>query len=109
MAKKHNAPPFVMVRRDMMRDPNWRQLSRPAKIIWIYMRAKFNYKTLGQVSLAYSEVQDMMSSKTISKAFKELEREGFIKKTKNGGLYGGVCRYIFTGPYKDYYYRSKRY
>ncbi len=102
--KKPKAPPFVMLRRDLLKDPEWRSLSKSAKLIYIYLRSKFNYRTLSEVTLAYSEVNDMMSSKTISEAFKELQAKKFIEKTKYGGLYGGVCAYKFIGPYKGFYY-----
>jgi hypothetical protein len=104
--KKQKAPPFVMVRRDLLEDPEWQKLSSSAKVIYIYLRAKFNYKTFQEMTLAYSEVKDMMSSKTISKAFKELQSAGFIEKTKHGGLFGGVCVYKFIGQYKDFYYKG---
>lgn len=104
--EKQKAPPFVMLRRDLMKDPDWRKLSSSAKIIYIYLRGKFNYKTFQEVTLAYSEVKDMMSSKTISKAFRELQDAGFIEKTKHGGLFGGVCAYKFIGQFKDFYYRG---
>ena len=70
------------------------------------MRTKFNHKTLSEVSLAYSEMKDMMSSKTVSRAFKELEENKWIEKTKYGGLFGGVCKYKFIGQYKDFYYQG---
>ena len=104
--KKQKAPPFVMVRRDLLKDPEWRKLSSSAKVLYIYLRAKFNYKTLQEVTLAYSEVKDMMSSKTVSQAFKDLQQAGFIEKTKHGGLFGGVCAYKFTGQFKDFYYKG---
>ena len=105
---KRNAPPFVMIRKDLLRDVQWRKLKSSAKVIYIYLRAKFNYGTFSEVSLAYSEVQDMMSSKTISSAFKELEEAGFIEKTKQGGLFGGVCSYKFAGDYAGFYYKGYR-
>jgi len=103
---KSKSPPFTMIRHDLLKDPQWRQLPSSAKIIYIYLRSKFNYRTLSEVTLAYSEVKDMMSSKTISRAFKELIEGGWIQKTKKGGLYGGVCTYTFSGPYKDFYYKN---
>lgn len=103
---KFKLPPFVAVRKDLLKDPDWRRLSSSAKIIYIYLRGKFNYKTLQEVTLAYSEVKDMMSSKTISKAFRELQDTGFIEKTKYGGLFGGVCAYKFIGQFKDFYYKG---
>jgi len=97
---------FVAIRFDLLKDPGWRKLSSSAKVIYIYMRSKFNYKTFSEVSLAYSEMEDMMSSKTISRTFKELENGGWIEKAKKGGLFGGVCTYKFTGQYKDFYYKG---
>jgi DNA-binding transcriptional ArsR family regulator len=104
--QKHRAPPFVMVRRDLLKDPEWRKLSSSAKLIYIYLRAKFNYKTYSEVTLAYSEMKDMMSSKTVSRAFQELRDKGFIEKIKQGGLFGGVCAYKFIGQFKDFYYKG---
>ena len=95
-----------MVFHDLLKAPGWRRLSSSAKVLYIYLRAKFNYKTFQEVTLAYSEVKDMMSSKTISSAFKELQQAGFIEKTKHGGLFGGVCAYKFIGQFKDFYYKG---
>lgn len=103
---KNRLPPFIAVYRLLLKDSKWRQLSSSAKVLYLYLRSKFNIQNLGEVSLAYSEVQDMMSTKTISRAFKELEINGFIKKTKQGGLYGGVCKYAFIGPHAAFYYKG---
>ena len=72
----------------------------------IYLRAKFNYRTFSEVSLSYGEVKDFMSSKTVSKSFKELINNGWIEKTKHGGLYGGTCAYKFNGKFKEFYYKG---
>jgi len=97
-----------MLRRDLLQDKAWRELSSSAKILYIYLRSKFNNSTLSEVTLAYSEVKDMMSSKTISKAYKELIQEGWIEKVKQGGLFGGACSYKFIGGFKDFFYKGVR-
>ncbi|HEB41649.1 MAG TPA: hypothetical protein ENI08_01345 [Candidatus Dependentiae bacterium] len=107
--KKYKAPPFVMVKLEMLKDPDWRNLSSSAKIIYIYLKSKFNHKTLGQVSLSYGEIGDMFSSKTISRAFKELQDKSWIEKIKQGGLFGGVCSYKFNGKYKEFIYLKQRF
>jgi len=108
--RKRKAPPFIMIRRDLLKDPQWRKLSSSAKVLYIYLRSKFNYRTLSEVSLAYSELKGMnrlSSTRAISNAFKELQREKWIEKAKiGGGMYGGVCTYKFIGPYKDFYYKG---
>ena len=108
MSKPNRLPPFVALFKALLKDPCWRALSSSAKIVYIYMRSKFNTSTYSEVSLAYSEIIDMLSSKTISRAFKELENNGFIEKTKLGGLYGGACKYRFIGEFKDFYYKSHK-
>ncbi|MCK5615454.1 hypothetical protein KAR91_77035 [Candidatus Pacearchaeota archaeon] len=104
--KKAKSPPFAMIRLDLLRDPEWRKLSNSAKVVYIHLRAKFNCKTLSEVTLTYSEMKDMMSSRTLSKAFKELIKGKWIEKVKFGGLYGGACVYKFIGKYKDFYYKG---
>lgn len=106
MSKKNRLPPFVAIYKALLKQVEWRALSSSAKVIYIYLRGKFNTETLSEVSLAYSEISDMMSTKTISRAFKELQEKGFIEKTKYGGLYGGVCKYKFIGEFKEFHYKG---
>ena len=98
--------PFVMVTKKILDDPEWRSLSSSAKVVWIYLRSKFNYRTFSEVSLTYSEMKGVMSSATLSRAFKELIATDFIKQTKKGGLYGGVSKYKFTGPHGKFIYKK---
>ena len=108
MAKPNRLPPFVALYKVLLRDPSWRALSSSSKVLYIYLRGKFNTSTLGEVSLAYSEIKDMMSTKTISRAFKELQDKGFIEKTKHGGLFGGVCKYKFMGQFASFHYKGHK-
>jgi len=100
---------FVAVYMGLLRDPTFRQLKNSSKVLYIYLRSKFNNRTLSEVTLAYSEVEDFMSSKTISAAFKELQKKGFIEKIPVGGLRGcggSTGRYKFVGPFKHFYYKG---
>lgn len=106
MSKKHKlkAPsPFVMIRIDMLRSKEWRSLSNSAKIVYIYLRAKFNYKTFSEVTLTYSEMNDLMSSATMSKALKDLIKFEWIEVAQHGGLIKGATTYKFKGQFKDFY------
>jgi hypothetical protein len=96
----------VALYKDLLSSQEWRSLSSSAKVVYVYMRGKFNTKTLSEVSLAYSEMADMMSPATLSKSFKELQEFGFIKKEKNGGLFGGVTTYTFNGKFSDFHYKG---
>ena len=104
MASKSNKQrDFIMITRKLLRDQSFRGLSGNAKTLYIYLRAKFNYKTWDIVTLTYKEMEDVMSAKAMSRAYKELLTEGFIEKTKQGGLFGGVTQYKFIGEHKEYY------
>ena len=94
--RRHRSSPFVMIRHDLLKDPGWQKLSNSAKVLYIYLRAKFNYKTYSEVTLAYSEMKGVMSTRTMSRAFKELLREKWIIKTKQGGIiWWSLCLYIY--------------
>lgn len=108
MGKQNRLPPFVALYKALLKDASWRSLSSSAKVLYVYLRSKFNTSSWGEVSLAYSEVKDMMSTKTISRAFKELQDKGFIEKTKHGGLYGGVCKYKFVGQFAAFHYKGHK-
>lgn len=94
---------FIMITRKLLRDKYFRELSGNAKTLYIYMRAKFNYKTWDEITLTYKEMADVMSSKAMSRAYKELLVAGFIEKTKQGGIYGGATTYKFIGEHKEYF------
>lgn len=97
-----------MLRRDLLKDPEWRKLSSSTKIVYIYLRSKFCQRTLenGDVTLTYTELNDMFNPGTISKAFKELIKNEWVKKIKLGGLWGRECSYKFTGKYAPYFYKG---
>lgn len=93
---------------ELLKDPEWRALPDSAKIIYIYMRSKFSQLTVqnGNITLAYSELEDMYSTRTISNGFKMLEKKQFIEKTKQGGLFGGICQYRFVGKHRSFIYKG---
>ena len=70
------------------------------------MRGKFNDKTLGTITLTYSEMNDVIKPKPMSRAIKELIEKNFIEKTEQGGLMGGKSVYIFTGKYRHFFYKG---
>jgi hypothetical protein len=104
-SKKSNRS-FVMLGRSMLlRDPDWKGLSISAKVAYIYLKAKFNGANNGGIRLYYSElggVKGLSSSSTISRAFKELEKKGWIKRKKLGGLHRYFNEYELTGKYDDH-------
>jgi len=105
--RKIRLPPFVLVRKDLLQDPEWKKLSSGAKVAWIYLRNNYDYSNGSQETfLSYNQMTGIMTAPTLSKALKELIENKWIEKTKHGGLFGGVCKYKFIGKYKDFHYKG---
>lgn len=96
---------FVMLPRKMLRHQEWKMFNPAAKIIYIHLKGKYNGHNNGEIRLYYSElkgIKGLSSPSTISKAFRELEIKGWIKRTKLGGLYKYFNDYELTGKVDDY-------
>lgn len=106
--QKVRLPPFVMIRKDLLKDPNWKKLSSSAKVVWIYLRDNYDYSNgTKETFLTYGQMKGILSSRALSRALKELIDNLWIEKTKQGGLFGGICRYRFTGKFKDFHYKGE--
>jgi hypothetical protein len=85
----------------MLASREWRDLSSSAKVLYICLKHKFVGGNNGEIELHYSELEDMMSSGTISAAFKQLVRMGWVEKTHLGGLYRYRNKYKLTGRHDE--------
>ena len=96
-------PPFLMLNKDMiLHCDEWKRLSLSAKVVYICIKARHNGKNNGKISMPYSEletVKGLGSPSTVSKALKELEKKGWIRRTQLGGLYRYRNQYEMTGRY----------
>jgi hypothetical protein len=107
---------FAMALESMMLSPEWRALSSTAKIIYFYLKLKWNpYDESKPVSLTYAELDDMFTHTTISRGFKELEAKDWIEVVRRGGKPKRGERekrecslYLLTGAY-DAQVRGQRY
>lgn len=97
--------PFVMIGRGMLlRCKEWKELSAAAKIFYVYLKAKFNGANNGEIRLYYSELKEvkgLSSPSTVSKAIKELEVKGWIRREKRGGLFRYNNDYSLTGKFDN--------
>ena len=91
---------FVGLERRLFRKClEFRELTPRAIVLYLQLKSKFNGGNNGQIILHYSEVKGargFKSDKSISAAFKELERAGWIKIAQNGGLYRYQNQYRLT-------------
>ena len=104
MSKKKKYGHFVRLSKKTLRSEAWKTLSAKAKILYIYIKGKYNGSNNGDIALHYSElngVEVLRSSSTISNAFRELEQKGWTKRTNYGGMYRIQNRYELTWKYDD--------
>ncbi len=68
----------------------WRNLSAPAIKVFLELRSRFNGSNNGKLRLSLQEGAKLlgMSKTTVGRALDELEKSGFISKTKEGHWYG---------------------
>ncbi|MBD1544892.1 helix-turn-helix domain-containing protein [Roseibium aggregatum] len=74
----------------MTQHPIWRSLSGNAVRVFIEMRSRFNGSNNGKIRLSLDDGARTlgMGKETVRRAQQELERKGFIVKTKEGYFYG---------------------
>jgi len=98
-------PPFVALSKELiLRTPEWWALSHGARDIYLLLKAKHNGSNNGRICLYYAEVLNkriagLRSPKAISAAFRELEDNKWIKRTKIGGLYRFKNEYALLWTY----------
>ncbi len=99
--KRAKLPPFVALSREMLRSKEWREgLSSSAKVLYIHIKHKYVGSNNGLIRLYYSEMRDVMADGTITQAFEDLERGGWIERIKVGhGKYRWVYDIKLTGKY----------
>ena len=87
----------------MLKSEEWKSLSNSAKLIYIYLKAKYNGRNADKLRLTYTELKREFSSATISKAFRALEKNGWVERTKYGGLFRYYNLYKLTGRWGRLY------
>jgi len=95
--------PFVPLGKEMLfKCLEWKEFSPAARDIYIMLKAKYNTKNNGEICLYYSElkkIKGLRNQRTISRGFKELEEQGWIERSPEGGLYKVPKKYKLTGKY----------
>lgn len=78
---------------NMARSDAWRSLSGNAVRIWVELRARYNGRNNGDLSLSHGEAVDLLAigRATVSRAFSQLEDRGFIRKTRQGSTQGRLA------------------
>ncbi len=96
----------VGIERRIFKEEYWQGLSAAAKIFYLHLKSRYNGSNNGKIKLPYSAMKNVRgcsNARTISRAVKELEAEGWITREKKGGLirydnlYGLTFKYDLYG------------
>lgn len=102
---------FVGIDRRALRSESWRNLSLRARIFYIHLKGNFNGENNGDIGLCFSELSGhpgLSSRKAFYGAAKELEKSGWIRRKKGGGLYRHPNRYEITGAFDSFGLRTRK-
>ena len=104
--RRHPGQSFVMIPRGLLFGcPEWKALSPGAKQLYILIKARYNGRNNGEISLPYTTLKGnrgLSAPATISKAVAELETTGFIERRHLGGLFRRKNLYKLTGRFDDH-------
>lgn len=95
---------FVMLPRKMIRSKDWKDLTPAAREIYCQLKGKYNGSNNGEIRLYHSELKDIKGLKSPStrcRAFQELENNGWVVRTKLGGLFRYFNEYKLSGKFDD--------
>ena len=87
-SKGYSSKPFVMLRHDVIESENFRDLSGRAVKLLVQVCYKYRGHNNGDISIVQKLMRDghgWSSNDQLFKAIKELERTGFLIRTRQGG------------------------
>lgn len=99
MNRKKRGPPFVMLEKSTLHGQEWKGLSTPEMVTYIYIKEGYNGSNNGEIPFTYSRLKGVLAPATISKSLKSLINKGWVEKTRHGGLYRFYCLYKLTGKH----------
>ncbi len=98
--KRNRLPPFVPIFVEMLDSPAWQLVGNPARVAYLHIKKQAKSDNPGELIFPYSEAEKLMTRKTYSKAIRELEEFGFIKRTQRGGLYRKTNYFTLVDDWK---------
>lgn len=97
--KKRKLAPFVPLDRQMLRGKEYKELANSEKVVYTYLKLKYNGHNNGDIALSYGEMKGVLGSQAFAKALRGLKQKGWITITKHGGLYRYYNLFKLTGKY----------
>jgi len=71
--------PYLRIKKDMMESKAWQALNIHSIVVYLYIKAKYNFNNANDISFTYREAAQLMHKSTFTKAIDQLIECGFIK------------------------------
>jgi hypothetical protein len=87
--KQKSKGQYLQLWHELLKSPAWRSLSGPAIKVFLELAARFNGGNNGRLLLPYEDAKRNLGlgKTTVMRAFRELERKGFVLRVKPGNWY----------------------
>ena len=104
--KKETYGPHVALTNELLEDPTWRNFSRSAALVWIYLRKGYGGGYDTRIRLGPKNLKGVMSKRMFWYGIKELKEAGWVEVVQDeytpskGNLYklkGPHGYFIFNG------------
>ena len=95
---------YMSIGYPMARSDAWRSLSGGAVKVWVELHTRYNGGNNGKLSLSLDEAVRLLGlgKATVGRAFKELDKKGFVRLKKRGHWYGRkASEYAITHKSSD--------
>ena len=104
MARRRR-PRFVMMHKQVLESPEWKELSHIEKLLYIYVKAGYNGGNNGNIPFNYSKHEKEFASATIAKVLGGVRQKGtliekgWLEKERKGGRYRYKVFFRLTGRF----------
>lgn len=95
--------PFVSIGKTKTFRKHFFELTPNAQSLYVRLKMEFNGRNNGELTLPYSQLKGYKSTRTIKHTFDELIDRGWIKRCRQGGLFGTSCRYQLTWTFDQWH------
>lgn len=91
---------FVPILKHMIESPAFMNLTNPARVAYLLLKAQCNKYGQNEVKYPYSHAEKYMDRHTFQNAIRQLIENGFIEKSSYGGLYRRTNVYKFVEAWR---------
>jgi DNA-binding MarR family transcriptional regulator len=85
--KKDRLPPFVAIFKSTIDSEEFKRLTNASRVAYMLLKRQCRHRDQNEVRFPYSDAEAYMDRHTFGRSIEQLEKEGFISKEQEGGLF----------------------